>query len=129
MESASLNTTFDIFQEIENSNSLAKIMFVVPEYINVFLVITALYGMYQGIEIKHPLYSILFSNMIITLATSLVDIIAYGLIPINKYVIVTNIMNSQSVQYHCSSWCLTTVLRYVYIFHEDWISYMKRNIN
>ncbi len=33
---------------------------VIPEYVNLAFLTIGLYGMYQGIEIVHPLYAILY---------------------------------------------------------------------
>jgi hypothetical protein len=129
MENVSLNATVDLFQEIDKFSTLTTFMFIVPECINIIVLVIVLYGMYQGIEIKHPLYSILFANMIITLASSVTDIIAFGFISANKYVQLTNLMSSTSILYHCASWCLTSILRYIYIFHEDLIPNLFPNQN
>jgi hypothetical protein len=44
--------TVAAIDDIEDSSSMAKFTLVLPEYLNVVLLVGAIYGMYQGIEIK-----------------------------------------------------------------------------
>jgi hypothetical protein len=58
----------------------------VPEYVNIILLSLAIYGMYQGIEIKHPLFTILFVTLIEAFLTSVTEILAYFFVPAGKYI-------------------------------------------
>jgi hypothetical protein len=93
----------------------------VPEYVNFPFLLVTIFGMYQGIEIRHPLYAVLFLNLVVAFATTVTHIVGFTVLHIDKFVIVSNLLNSQSLYYHCTSWCVTSVIRYVYIFHEEWI--------
>jgi hypothetical protein len=59
---------------------------VVPEYVNVILLSLAIYGMYQGIKIKHPLYTILFTALIVALLSSVTDILAFFFVSTKQYI-------------------------------------------
>ena len=109
-ESAATNTT--VYTHL-------SYLMVMPEYINMVLLSASMYGMYHGIEIKHPLYSVLFSNLFVSLATSVFNAIVFTVMPLERYILSTNFMSGISLAYHCNCWLSSSVLRYVYIFHED----------
>ena len=71
-----------------------------------FLVV---YGMYQGIEILHPLHVVLFADIIFPIIFTVVSIIGF------------NLSNAFSLYFHCSCWRVTSVIRYIYNLHENWI--------
>ena len=106
---------------LNSSSLILQYSLIVPEYVNFPFLLVTIFGMYQGIEIRHPLYAVLFLNLIVAFATTVTHIVGFTVLPIDKFVIVSNLLNSQSLYYHCTSWCVTSVIRYVYIFHEEWI--------
>ena len=125
------NQSVPQFQDsLDDIEKLPTVVLAVPEYINIILLAIAIRGTYQGIEIKHPLYTILFTNLIFVFIMSMGDIIGYALIPIKKYVLLSNLLNLFSYLVHSSGWCLASILRYIYIFHDNWISSMipKENV-
>ena len=52
-------------------------LLIVPEYFNLIVLIVGVYGMYQGIEITHPLYAILFVNLIVPLCFTSMDLVMF----------------------------------------------------
>jgi hypothetical protein len=40
------------------------IVLLIPDIISLLILVLALLGMYQGIEISHPVFSVLFANMV-----------------------------------------------------------------
>jgi len=57
-------TTEEVQEDYEHINPTLKLLLVLPDHANLILLLFAVYGMYQGIEIRHPLYSVLFMNLI-----------------------------------------------------------------
>ena len=106
--SASINRTFD------------EVM-VVPEFTNLIFLLLAVLGMYQGIEIGHPLYAVLFANLIVPMAFSVMNIIGFAFMPQISYVIFANTNNAMSIFFHCTCWCITSLIRYLYIIKPDWL--------
>jgi hypothetical protein len=106
-----------------------QIICVLPEYLNLFFLFCGLYGMYQGIEIAHPLYAVLFLNLIVPLVATILDIIVYFFISSMRYIIFSNIINAVSLFFHCTSWCVTSGLRFVYIIYGDWFNNFIPNQN
>ena len=115
------NTTQENLKEMGNDSLFLQYLLIFPEYVNCVFLFLAIYGMYHGIEIQHPLYAVLFVNLNVACFSSAVNIIGFGLVPVHKYVLLANLTNSQSLYFHCTSWCITSILRYIYIFHEDWV--------
>ena len=96
-------------------------LLVLPEYFILIFLFMGVYGMYHGVEISHPLYSVLFLDLIFPLAASILNMLAYHMVPIEKYVMVANVMSAICIQIHCNCWCVTSIIRYFYIVHEKWI--------
>jgi hypothetical protein len=78
--------------------------------------------MYQGIEIAHPLYAVLYLNMIVPLISSILDIAVFFFVSTYNYVLFSNIMIAFASVFHCSSWCVTSVLRFIYIIYGNWFN-------
>ena len=114
----------ETFKNIEEANYFLQLILVLPEYASLIFLLCTIYGMFQGIEIIHPLYTVLFLNLLVSLLSTVVNIVAFSFLSIEKYFIVTNLSNSQSSYFHCTSWCITSIIRYIYIFHSDWIHRM-----
>ena len=109
---------------VNESNSFdigMPLLLVIPDYFNIFFLLLALFGMYHGVEISHPLYSMLFVNLIIPLSASVTNICAYQIVSTERYIMISNFLNALCLQFHCNCWCVTSVIRYIYIVHENWI--------
>jgi hypothetical protein len=109
--------------QLEN-NTLTMILqtaMIVPEYFNLVFLLAGIYGMYQGIEIKHPLYAVIFLNLSFALFLTVVDLIVYFFLPTDRFVVILNASSVASLFFHCTCWCVTSIIRYLYIVHENWI--------
>jgi hypothetical protein len=106
----------------DNPIYIVQLFCVMPEYFNLFFLTCGLYGMYQGIEISHPLYAVLFLNLIVATISTILDIVVFFFISTYKYVLYSNFVNALSLFFHCTCWCLTSVLRFVYIICGDWFN-------
>jgi len=94
---------------------------VIPEFVNMAFLLLGIYGMYNGIEIQHPLYAILFCNLIVPLISSSINITGFEFLPFEKYVKISNLTNGISISFHGTCWLLSSVIRYLYIMHNDWL--------
>jgi hypothetical protein len=50
--------------DYDNLTFTSKLIVVVPDFVNLITLFFGMYGMHQGIEIQHPLYSLLFINLL-----------------------------------------------------------------
>ena len=110
-----------MIEDLDKWPLVLQSILVVPEYFNLIILLLAVYGMYHGIEIHHPLYAILFLNLIVPLLFTVVDMIAFVFISCNNYVTLSNTNSGFSLFFHCTSWCLSSIIRYIYIVAPDWI--------
>jgi len=106
---------------MESFGTVLQTLFIVPELINVTCFLLGIYGMYHGIEIQHPLYAILFFNLIVPLISSTVNLSVVGFSSFETYLKVSNLTNWISIYFHGTSWLLSSLIRYVYIMHKDWL--------
>ena len=61
----------------EGMNLIMEAFIVVPEFFNFILLTIGLLEMYQGIEIGHPIYAILFANLLVALSSSFWGMVAF----------------------------------------------------
>jgi hypothetical protein len=105
------------------SVEMAEIIFLPMciDIINTVILTAVICIMYIGIEISHPLYAILFSNLIVTVISSLIDILVFPFVKANNYNNLVNANGTICLLFHCSCWCVVSVLRYLYIIHKSWL--------
>ena len=106
--------------DYDNLTFTSKLIVVVPDYINLITLFFGMYGMHQGIEIQHPLYSLLFINLFVSWFSSVINCIAFVKCPNLIYLKVTNIGCTLVLYFHSICWFLTTVIRHIYIVHDVW---------
>ena len=121
------NSTSSEIDISDNPIWVVQLLCVLPEYFNLFFLICGLYGMYQGIEIGHPVYAVLFLNLIVPTISTLLDIAAFFFISTFNYVLFSNLVNGFTVFFHCTSWCVTSMLRFIYIICGDWFNSLIPN--
>ena len=116
------NKTSLMIENIDDWPMVLQATLVAPEYLNFFVLLLAVYGMYQRVEIHHPLYAVLFLNLIIPLCFSLIDMIGFMFLTPNKYITLSNTNSVFCIYLHCTCWCVTSIIRYIYIIYPDWIN-------
>jgi hypothetical protein len=110
-----------IINETQHFDSIDELIIVFPDCLNLIFLLIFICGMYYGIEIHHPLYAVLFLNVIVVLILSLINITIYIVLPIGLFMQFSKLNGGIFLIFQCTSWCLTSVIRYVYIVHGDWI--------
>ncbi len=77
--------------------------------------------MYNGVEIEHPVFRVLLCNLIVSFMSSSLNVIAYPIGKNIKYSTIINGNNYLCVLFHCCSWFIVSLLRFIYIIHKDWL--------
>lgn len=85
------------------------------------LLLLGIHQMYVGIEINHPVYGILFGNLMFALVSSLINIFVFPFLTNFKYSALVNANITIYFLFHDSCWCVLSVLRYFYIIHKNWL--------
>jgi hypothetical protein len=98
-----------------------NVVLLLPEYANIFLFFVGIFGMFNGVEISHPIFSVLFTNLVMGLISTFLNIFGYIFLSFDRYVGYSNGCNGLFLSFHCSVWCITSILRYIYVLHSDWI--------
>ena len=101
---------------------------IMPEYINAVMLRMAIYGMYKGIEILHPIYSVLFVNLITGLCQTVFNLLVFNFVRTDLFIRIANATNCCYLTFHCTAWSVTSILRYVFIMHKDWIESKFENL-
>lgn len=107
--------------EFEKWQTAVQIGFCCQDLLFLAIILMAVYGLYQGTETQHPLYAVLFLNLVVLLLFTLADLALAPFLPLETMLKWVNLNNGLSLFFHVTSWCLTSLIRYVYIEHEEWI--------
>jgi hypothetical protein len=76
--------------------------------------------MYRGIEIGHPIYSLLFANLTFALMTSVVNVVSLMFSPCWFWSRVPMFTNVFALLFNITTWSVISGLRYLFIVHSDW---------
>jgi hypothetical protein len=105
-----------------------RLIVAYPEYFNLIILLLGMYGMYQGVEIQHPLYSVLLVNLIVSWFPSILNCIAFALLLTLLYLKFTVSGSAIVFYFHCICWLLTNIIRHVYIVHDVWLHKIVPNV-
>jgi hypothetical protein len=118
LKDPSSTTSFFSFNQTEDESIL-----LYPECFNIIVLTSVLIPMYNGIEIEHPIYKILFCSLFVSLLSSITSFVCFFFNPITvlKFSKIINVNNWVCVMYHYTSWSILSILRYIYIKHRNWL--------
>ena len=110
-------------QTLLNADPISEFKFVpiCVEINNSFFLLIGICQMYCGIEIRHPVYGILFGNLIIALASSLLNIFVFPYLSDFTYSTLVNGNNVTYFVFYLSCWLILSVLRYAYVIKPHWL--------
>jgi len=94
---------------------------VVLEILNSVSLFVLAYFIYKGIEVGHPVYALIFCDILVTLASSLINGLVFPFVKTYRY---TSLANGNSIVclfFHCCCWSVLSVLRYMYIINKTWL--------
>lgn len=96
-----------------------KSSIVAPEIIEFPFLVFALRAMYQGIEIDHPVFALLFYNMSFALICSFANILTLTMFPMETWLRFAFIVNGFFLQFHVICWSIISTLRSVFRFYKS----------
>jgi hypothetical protein len=94
---------------------------VFPEVSSLFLFVAGVYGMFQGTDIDHPVYALLFSNLIFPLVATILNFVILIFATFDQWMRGSMITNYLSTHFHLVSWSIISVLRFLYLEHQSWL--------
>ncbi len=89
------------------------------DLIELSLLLMGIYGMYKGIEITHPIYALLISNLIFPFVGTALNLFLFAAIPFEDWTRLAMTVNVICTVFHITSWSTISVLRYVFIKHQE----------
>ena len=93
-----LNGTTEV--DVQIGADLVNSSILAIEVIGFILLGMGVTGMYQGIEIAHPVYSFLFLNMCFNFAVTLLNLVSVIFVPLNVWVRGTIFTNFLGMLFH-----------------------------
>jgi hypothetical protein len=88
---------------------------------NTIILSVGILQMYNGIDIEHPIFRVLFCSLTAAFLSSAVNIIVFPVTMEIKYSTVVTATNVTCLIFHCCCWFIASVLRYLYIIHKEWL--------
>ncbi len=77
--------------------------------------------MFQGTDIDHPVYALLFSNLIFPLVATILNFVILIFATFDQWMRGSMITNYLSTHFHLVSWSIISVLRFLYLEHQSWL--------
>ena len=74
-------------EAINNFSTTMKEILIVPEFCNFGLLGIGLLQMYHGIEIGHPIYAILFLNLLVAFSSSVLGVLSCFYLSDSLYIV------------------------------------------
>jgi hypothetical protein len=90
-------------------------MVLAPEVVALITLAVAAYVMYRGVDISHPVYAILFSNLVFPFCTSGAIVTVSFVLDVNTWKIVSSVANMISMMYHHTCWAVLSGIRYMLV--------------
>jgi hypothetical protein len=105
------------------SSNQIKIIYaqVILELLSSVVIYIVVYKVYKEIEISHPVYAIIFCNLITSLLSSGLNSLIFPFISSFRYTSLVNGNNIACLHFHFCCWCILSILRYMYIIKKDWL--------
>ena len=95
---------------------------VILEIISSVVLFTGTYLVYKEIEIRHPVYAVIFCDLLVSLVSSVISIAIFPFsIGAFRYTAASNLISLLCLHFHCCCWSILSVLRYLYINHPHWL--------
>ena len=93
---------------------------LLPEVFALPIFVAAIYVMYRGVEIDHPVFRIIFNNLIFQLTITAIVILFQLLSSIrNNAILASELANLAGLLFHNSTWLILSFLRYAYKVKPD----------
>jgi len=97
------------------------VFIIILDIVNIILGLLTIHQMYLGIEISHPVYCILFCNLVSASLASFSEIMILLLMSEIKIAVIVKGCTVFSLLFHHSCWCIVSILCYLYINESDWL--------
>ena len=77
---------------------------IFPEILDLVLLALGIGGLYNGTEIGHPVYSLLFANLIFPCFVTVINISAIFFLPLQNWLRLAPSLNYLCLMFHSTTW-------------------------
>ena len=113
--SESTHTIYDIIlnqlSDVPYWTPMKCLVVLIPEIAAPIIFAISIYVMNKGVEIGHPVYAVLFLNLIFPCLVTVIMLSASFVLDIAQWKVFAGIGNMISMLYHHSCWAVLSVLR------------------
>ena len=95
------NSSVDL---VANHPMLWGVATLAPEVLDLILLAAGLIGMYRGIKIGHPVYSLLFTNLVFPFVATVVNVVTLFVIPLSTWLRIAPYLNYLCLMFHSTTW-------------------------
>jgi len=114
-------TNLTISNLVSHNPAEVIIAAMICDSFNIVVLLFSIRQMYLAIEIGHPAYAVLFCNLIAVILASAAEIAALPLLEFIRVQTFVKNCTAFVVIFHACTWFVMSVLRYLYIVHNDWV--------
>ena len=108
-------------ERMSNFSTAFGIFTLLPELVSLPIFAGAILIMYQGVEIEHPVFSVILNNLMFPLFVNLVIICSAFPSNMKIFLNVSAFGNMVCLLHHHTSWMVLSGLRYAYIVKPEWL--------
>jgi hypothetical protein len=87
-----------------DNDDLVYFAVIFPELSGLVLLTLGIGGLYNGTEIGHPVYSLLFANLIFPWFVTVIDISAIFFLPLQNWLRLAPSLNYVCLMFHSTTW-------------------------
>lgn len=101
-------------------NTSFQVLIVSIEIVEWPILLLGLLGMFFGLEISHPVYSVLFSNLSASFMCSSLNIVLISSVSFRTFARIALMANYACNVFHCCCWSIISILRFLILVKRDW---------
>lgn len=94
---------------------------IIAEHLNAIFLTLGLFAKCFGVQIRDPITVTLSYNLLVGLVLSFPEIVSFYIFSEKSSLQTTYWCCGSTLLYHFISWCSTSITRYCFIVHGDWI--------
>ena len=110
-------------------NQTVDIGVILPEVLAIPILTISVSVMYHGVEIAHPVFRLLFNNLIFAFVSSAIILSAAPIVDGRNLLLISEFGNLISLLFHHSTWMVLSCLRFAYIVKSDWLHSKCPDVN
>jgi len=88
----------------DNDHLVVYIAIISPEILGLVLLALGISGLYNGTEIGHPVYSLIFANVMFPFFVTVINILSISFLPLQSWLRLAPSLNYLCLMFHSTTW-------------------------